>query len=258
VAGGVVVDDDRVYAAAGITHYDGTLVVALDATSGKLLAINDTSGNLSEAVQTGVSMQGELSIVDGELRFPGGGVYELARYDLRTLKCLNEPLHQLTAAYRTAFYPWYPSYDRFVSMEHTLPNGNVLCHDAAYDGNAFGNLTLETPRAAGAEARRKKDLAGEFLRRRGEEPPPSHVWTDQENRRFTSFAICGSTLLATGHIEKELARPFLVAMRTADGTTIWKQDLPASASKGGTAVDAAGRIFVTLEDGQLLCFDRTK
>ena len=36
VAGGVVVDKNTVYAAAGITHYDGTYVVALDALSGQL------------------------------------------------------------------------------------------------------------------------------------------------------------------------------------------------------------------------------
>lgn len=73
VAGGVIVENGKVYAAAGITHYDGTYVVALDALSGKLLALNDSSGKLSDVVNSGVSMQGELSVIDDELRFPGGG-----------------------------------------------------------------------------------------------------------------------------------------------------------------------------------------
>jgi len=254
VAGGVVVEGDKVYAAAGITHYDGTFVVALDARTGKLQAQNDSSGKLSEAVNSGVSMQGELSIVDGELRFPGGGIYEVARYKLDTLECLNEVRHQLSSEYRTAFYPWYPTYDKFVSMEHTMPDGNVLCHDASYDGSVFGNLTLETPRLAGAQGREKKDLAGEFLRRRGKEPPPTNLWTDKDNRRFTSFAVCSSTLLTTGFNENEPDKPFLSAIQIADGVELWKQSLPASAVKGGVAVDAAGNIFVTLENGQLLCF----
>ena len=42
---------DTVYAAAGITHYDGTYVVALDAVSGQLKASNTRSGQLSRGGQ---------------------------------------------------------------------------------------------------------------------------------------------------------------------------------------------------------------
>ncbi len=254
VAGGVIVENGRVYAAAGITHYDGTYVVALDALTGKLSARNGSSGKLSDVVNSGISMQGELSVVDDELRFPGGGIYEMARYDLDSLECLNEVRHQLSSDYRTAFYPWYPSYDKFVSMEHAMPDGNVLNHDANYDGSVFGNLTLETPRPLGMQGKLKKDLAGEFLRRRGKESPSKNIWTDKQNWRFTSFAICNQTLLATGHTEEFADKPFLVAINIGDGLELWKHNLPAEAVKGGTAVDAAGRIFITLENGQLMCF----
>lgn len=254
VAGGVVVEKGKVYAAAGITHYDGTYVVALDALTGKLRARNDSSGKLSEIVNSGVSMQGELSVVDGELRFPGGGIYEMARYSLDTLECLNEVRHQLSSEYRTAFYPWYPEYDKFVSFEHTLPNGNVLCHDCTYDGSAFGNLALESPRPAGVPSAVKKDLAGEFLRRRGKQAPPKNLWIDKDNRRYTSFALCGSVLLATGHSESAPAKAFLTAINTQDGSELWKHNLPADAVKGGTAIDASGKVYVTLVNGQLLCF----
>ena len=44
VAGGVVVQDGVVYAAAGIAHYDGTHVYALDAATGQVKWYNDTSG----------------------------------------------------------------------------------------------------------------------------------------------------------------------------------------------------------------------
>ena len=70
------------YAAAGIAHYDGTYVYALDAITGEVKWCNDSSGSLSEQVDCGVSLQGELYIADGELRFLGGGKYEIARYDL--------------------------------------------------------------------------------------------------------------------------------------------------------------------------------
>ncbi|MCH2203105.1 MAG: PQQ-binding-like beta-propeller repeat protein [Fuerstiella sp.] len=254
VAGGVVVQDGTVYAAAGITHYDGTYIVALDAVTGSLKARNDGSGVLSESVNSGVSMQGNLMIVDNELRFLGGGVYETARFDLQTLKCRNEAKHQVTSQYRTAFYPWYPAYGKYVSLEHKCGDGNTLCHDASYEGSIFGNLSLETPLPSGTE-RINKDAARDFLRRRGkEENQPQHVWRDNQDRRFTSFVVTQEQLLATGHSETTPDKPFLAAISIADGNELWKKDLPADAVKGGTAVDSTGRVFVTLEDGQLMCF----
>jgi outer membrane protein assembly factor BamB len=253
VAGGVVVQDGTVYAAAGITHYDGTYIVALDATTGKLKARNDDSGILSKAVNSGISMQGNLMIVNDELQFLGGGVYETARFDLTTLECRNEPSHQITSQYRTAFYPWYPAYGKYVSLEHQLANGSTLRHDASYEGSMFGNLCLESPLPEGVQPV-ARDAAREFLRRRGKIEGPKHVWQDTENRRFTSFVVTADQLLATGHVDNEPDKPFLVAINPADGTDIWKANLPAEAVKGGTAVDASGRIYVTLENGQLLCF----
>jgi outer membrane protein assembly factor BamB len=252
VAGGVVVEDGRVYAVAGLTHYDGTHVVSLDVKSGKLLANNNTSGHLAELVNDGVSMQGNLKIVDGELRFLGGGVYETARFDLITLNCLNTPKSQVTSQYRTAFYPYYPAYGKFVSLEYACKDGNVLSHDASYEGSVFGNLALHTPLPPGSPI---KDEAREFLRRRGRNvPQPKKLWEDKRDRRFTSFVASSELLVATGHPDKNPDQAFLVAIKIADGTDAWSHALPADAVKGGTAVDANGRVFVALENGQLWCF----
>ncbi len=254
VAGGVVVEDGRVYAAAGLTHYDGTRVVSLDAATGQLIAENTTSGKLAEEVNSGISMQGELKIVDGELRFLGGGVYETARFDLVSLECLNQPRVQVTSQYRTAFYPYYPAYGKFVSLEYRLQDGNVLSHDASYEGSMFGNLALHTPLPPGALI---KDEAREFLRRRGRNmPQPKKLWEDQHDRRFTSFIATPKLLLASGHPDRQPNKPFLAAIRTNDGRDSWIHPLAADAVKGGTAMDADGRIFVALENGQLWCFSR--
>lgn len=72
VAGGVVVHKGVVYAAAGIAHYDGTYVVALDAVTGEVKWYNDESGALSEKVNSGISLQGDISIQRNELCFTGG------------------------------------------------------------------------------------------------------------------------------------------------------------------------------------------
>lgn len=252
VAGGVVVENNTVYAAAGITHYDGTYVVALDAVTGELKAGNSTSGTITEEVDNGISLQGNLTIVDGELRFLAGGVYETARYDLETLECLNEPRVQVTSQYRTAFYPYYPEYGKFLSLEHTCADGSTLCHDASYEGSLFTNLALEKPLPPGVPRDPKE--AARWVRRGRDVPAPETAWQDQTNRRFTSFVVAGDLLLAAGHPDAAPDKTFLAAINVADGTDAWLHPLPAEAVPGGVAVDHAGRVYVSLENGDLLCF----
>ena len=261
LSGGVAVQDGTVYAAGGITHYDGTRVVALDARSGEVKAHNTTSGVISSEVDNGISVQGELKIVDGELRFLGGGVYEWARYDLKTLANLNEPKVQVNSEFRTAFYPYYPEYGKYVSLEHTCDDGRVLNHDANYEGLYFTNLSLREPGATGV----KKDAAGEFIRsrqnRRGEAaatPTPPTIWEDQTKRRFTSFIVSGKgdRLLAAGHIDEKPDEAFLALVSASDGTDRWMEKLPSVVVKGGAAIDGTGRIFVVLENGELRCYGK--
>lgn len=255
LAGGVVVDEESgtLYAAGGITHYDGTYVVALDAKTGELKASNTTSGTLSSEVDSGISMQGNVHIAGDELRFLGGGIYETARYDLKTLECLNEVRVDITSQFRTAFYPYYPDYAKYVSLDHTRDDGTVLCHDTNYGGYLFDVLQLQEAPANG-RPRLPKDAAREFLRRRGQIEKPTTRWADVKQRRFTSFVVSGDHLLATGHPDEKPDEAFLVATNIFDGSDLWKEKLPAVAVKGGTAVDSEGRIFVVLESGEMLCF----
>ena len=250
VAGGVVVRDGTVYAAAGIAHYDGTYVVALDAITGELKARNTDSGVLAAEVNGGISLQGNLTIVDDELRFLAGGVYETARYDLRTLECLNEPKAQVTSQFRTAFYPYYPDYGKYVSLDYTCADGSTLCHDASYEGSQFSNLERQSPLPPGTPKEPKE--AARWGRRGGAKP--QSLWQDKADRRFTSFVVSDDKLLATGHPDKTPDDNFLVAINVEDGSDVWLEELPADVVKGGTAIDHQRRIYVSLETGKLLCF----
>lgn len=254
VSGGVVVDGNTVYAAAGITHYDGTHVVALDAISGELIVSNTTSGTLQREVDNGISMQGNLAIVDDELRFLAGGVYETARYNLKTLECLNTPKTQVDSQFRTAFYPYYPAYGKYVSLDYQCTDGCQLSHDASYEGSQFANLARQTARPDGVPKPIKE--AARWVRRGGKSPKA--VWKDSGNRRFTSFTVTDKTLLATGHPDGDETHSFLVSINTSDGSDNWIKQLPADAVKGGTSIDHQGRLYVALEDGRLLCFTPTK
>ena len=141
-----------------------------------------------------------------------------------------------------------------MSLEHRCGDGNVLCHDAGYDGAMFGNLTLQSPPAPGTNPL-VKDAARDFLRRRGiEAQQPTSIWKDKLNRRFTSFVVSGDELLATFHPDDKPKQPQLVRLDVRTGADREVHALPADAVKGGTAIDATGHVFVALENGELLCF----
>jgi outer membrane protein assembly factor BamB len=251
VAGGVVVEGDRVYAAAGITHYDGTHVVALDAITGRLVTENDSSGKLQAQVNNGISLQGNLRVVEDELQFLAGGVYEVAQYDLKSLECRNEPRTQVFSEFRTAFYAYYPSYGKYVSLDFQCDDGCSLTHDASYEGSRFASLTLSPARPPGTPKTPQEEAR--WIRRGGARPGKP-VWQDTSDRRFTSFVISADRLLATGNFGELAERPFLMAIDTQTGKDLWSQQLSVDAVKAGTATSAGGRVYVSLENGKLLCF----
>lgn len=254
VAGGVLVENGTVYAAAGIAHYDGTHVVALDAVTGKLKWHNDASGAINEKVNSGVSMQGSMFLHDGKLCFLGGGVQEVAQFDLKDGKCLNTPIENVSAGYRTAFYPYYPEYGNYVSLDHTLPDGRSLVFDASYEGNRFNWLTLLDPLPSGV-AKLTKDRA-RWNQRRGFAQQRKVLWNDKQSRRFASFIVGKKNLIAAGDVGNDQKIPFLASINLETGKNNWVHRLPAQPIKGGTSIDGLGRILVTLADGTVVCYEK--
>jgi outer membrane protein assembly factor BamB len=258
VAGGLVAVDGVVYAAAGITHYDGTHVAALDAITGKPLWYNDTSGLMSETVRSGISLQGELALRDGKLCFAGGGVYATAAFDAKSGKCLNDPVHRVGSSQATAFYAYYPQYGQFLSLDHTLPDGRTLSYEPLYDGSRHAPLVLLKPVPAGAAPPPRGWRLSPPRRGEPAKPQREAVWTDPSRRQFNAFAVTPGALLAAGQGPAGGgAKPFVAAIGIEDGAELWRYDLPAPPVKGGLAVDHDGRLFIALADGRLLCLARS-
>jgi len=78
------------------------------------------------------------------------------------------------------------------------------------------------------------------------------------NGRAYGKLLGDCTLLAAGHPENEKSACFLVSINPVDGSDNWIEKLPADAVKGGTSIDHLGRIYIALENGQLLCFAPAK
>jgi outer membrane protein assembly factor BamB len=252
VAGGVVVQDGVVYAAAGIAHYDGTHVVALDASSGAVKWFNDTSGTTSVEVDHGVSLQGSLSIRDGELRFVAGGVHEEARYDLTTGECLNEPFDAPRSLFHTAFYAYFPDYGRYTSLNRPFSDGSSLCYDCTYEGSWHGELML-LPAPPEGQPRPRKPVSRWGTQR--QRPRRSQAVWQQPGWWFNSFISSDHVLLTAGHNQPDAAEStFLTAVDMKDGSTLWQQQLPGPVVKSGLAVNHAKQVFVSLENGLVLAF----
>ena len=251
VAGGVIYEEGVVYAAAGITHYDGTYVVALNPATGESIWRNDVSGTLSTQVNCGISLQGELLVRGDELHFLGGGPYQFARYDRRTGKCLNEPHNDVTSRFQTAFYAHFPQYGKYESLHHTFPDGRTLMYSPSYDGSQPSPLELLEPAVTNQSAPGRKGETNSGERREQDRTP---VWKSKDTPLYTAFIITPQVLVAAGPGPGEGQKPILTAMRLSDGTPLWTTELPAVPVKGGLAIDQHKRMVVTLEDGQVLCF----
>lgn len=250
VAGGVAVQGGVVYAAAGIAHYDGTYVVALDAATGKVKWYNDTSGTLSEKVSSGISLQGNLSIRGNELCFAGGGVYQTARYDLATGKCLNQPFEGVNSRFQTAFYAYFPFYAQYQSLHYGYPDGRILRYHASYEGSQHTRLEL-----LGPAPKAKKAMSQAEQRRNARTPKPKRpvIWQDKTGARFHGFVVTPDVLLAAGIKDPDKKdSAFVAAVQIADGKVLWHERLPAPAVKGGIALDGRGRIVVVLENGAVV------
>lgn len=87
---------------------------------------------------------------------------------------------------------------------------------------------------------------------------PQPLWQDLSNRRFTCFAATESTLLAGGHHDNQDDSAFLAAIDNESGKHLWFAPLSAPPVKGGATLGHDGRIYVVLENGQLICLDPVK
>jgi len=285
-ASGVLVEDGTAYVAAGIVNYDGIYVYALDAETGKLKWQNNSSGHLDPQAHSGVSVQGHLLLNDGKLYLAGGNAVSPAVYDIEDGKCLNSPslLRQFTqnnvitlqsprgcelslltdqvVAFGKPFYahPKYDVFDDTVFNKVFLTSGGG--RDIAWVSNqaesqvmCFAHIDRESLRDKMAEPRNRFNVD---WRKFGIADKP--LWSE-DCKGSVAIAVTSSAVLVAKKTE-------IVALNLEDGKPLWSQPLSGYGSlrrdessapvAWGLAVDRDGRIIVTLEDGQILCFGRSK
>jgi outer membrane protein assembly factor BamB len=250
VAGGVLVDGATVYAAAGIAHYDGVHVYALDAATGRVKWHNGSSGCLDAALNTGVSVMGPPALRERRLEFSGGNAYPSAQYDLVTGKCLNTPSGRVATSARTFFYPreeWRFLLDQIQTATFPTEKGAVV---VVRGGIGRLRPAVSLRGALPAERRPAVDAAWPTTN------PADYLWrTGPLFGAYRALACTENALLAAGSaITGDRTEWSIVAIGLADGSRLWSHRLPAAPVAWGLAVDCAGRTFVSLEDGRVLAF----
>jgi len=265
-ASGVLVEDGIAYVAAGIVNYDGTYVYALDAVTGRIKWQNNTSGHLDRQARTGVSVQGHQLLHDGKLYLASGTSLSPAVYNISDGKCLNDPkplarcqsqsprgcelslFGDQVMACGKPFYA-HPKYDVF---DNTVFNKVFLTSSGGRDivwvssQNSkkvlcFDNIDREMLRIKMAEPGNRFNVDWKRL---GVSDKP--LWS-YECKDSVALAVCSNAVVVAKKSE-------IVALNLKDGSILWSESLPSAPVNWGLAVDRDGRVIVTLEDGQILCF----
>lgn len=270
VGSGVLVQDGVLYAAAGITSYDGTYVFALDAKSGAIRWQNNQSGRLVADDQvTGISVQGHLLLHQDQLYMAGGNVVSPAIYDLESGHCLNDLDDQWLdrPAGSTERFPANPGREMFKrsprGRELFVIDGQVRVFDqllyspqeygpSRYFGNHFLQVGVE-PVVIRATQGRIVQLSGETT----EEGKPKGVWEVNLFRDAQALALCKDAVIVAGELNQDQGKEpsfGITALGLENGSVLWSQPLPAKPVLWGLAVSRDGHIVVTLIDGTIVCF----
>ncbi|MHC4310641.1 MAG: hypothetical protein ACYSSN_11910 [Planctomycetota bacterium] len=184
--------------------------------------------------------------------FTGGGVYQTARYDLETGRCLNEPHEELNSRFHTAFYAYFPKYAQYQSLNRGYPDGRLLRYNTSYEGSQHNTLALMGPVLKTGQT--PAPLTDRPTDRRKRQPQRKVIWQDKPGTRFKGFIMTDNVLLAAGvRGAHDDVTSSLAAIRIKDGTALWRRELSAPVVKGGVAIDSKGRIVAVLENGKVVC-----
>jgi outer membrane protein assembly factor BamB len=254
VGAGVLAENGKVYAAAGIANYDGTHVYALDAETGKLVWQNNTSGNTTGGQGAGVSVQGDLLADNGKLYLAGGNAIALASYNLGDGAFSRAPAAKaLTDRRGPRGHDLFLKQDGTVSVSGSLPlyirQEDVHFIDFAELTCPVGTVTV-IPQALGLVIPNANDPA-----------KPTSVWAARPFNENVAAVVAGNAVVVAGTNrqlanDQEAAKEAygITALNIRDGKPIWRHSLHAGPVRWGVAIDRDGRVLVSLRSGQVICF----
>jgi outer membrane protein assembly factor BamB len=273
VASGVLIEKGIAYFAAGIVNYDGTHVYALDAASGKIKWQNNTSGHLDSEARTGVSVQGHMLINDGKLYLASGTSLSPAIFDLEDGQCLNDPaplklcgssaprgweLYKIgdkVVVGGQPFYgdPDYPVYDPSVTEKMLYTSANGMDIFMINNRKIMSFKTIDKQFLNNSVYEQAKEPVF-MVRKWGElNIKDKPVW-EYDCGEAVAMVRCKNTVIISTNFTRDRQRNYIEAIDISNGNRLWSEPLLSAPLPWGLIVDRDGRIIVTLEDGQIMCF----
>jgi len=270
VSSSIIVDKGIVYMAAGIVNYDGTHVYALDAATGQIKWQNNSSGHLDTDARTGASVQGQLLISGGKLYMASGTSLSPAVYDLEDGRCLNDPV-PLKLSFSDSARGW----ELYKIGDKVVAGGQPLYKDPdfpVYDFSVTNKMHhtsdgrrdivfISNRMIMGFDPIKKQllnDCVADPVNRRGAnwgrfEVPDKPLW-EFSSENIIAIARCKNAVVIA--LKPPGGSAFIGALDINTGKIVRgsRKPLPCSPVPWGMAVDRDGRIVVSLEDGQVLCF----
>ena len=261
----------------GLIDYDGTYVYAVDAETGTLKWVNNTSGHLDPKIRKGVSAQGNLTLMKDKLWMAAGNVMPPTPFDLAT------------GALMTSAKPGdgVPNNNRGeelgVFMDEYLFRGGRLRYSAESDVVNPGIFSLTTEKGWNLDiaqgmivpawdnelffclpardfppvAYDSRALAAQMTK--GSRAKSERMWEAKglKDSRVLGLALAkdAAVALCETPTPRNLFPQYKVCLLDrADGHILWNFDLPSEPRINGLAIDGDGRLIVTLRNGNLMAF----
>ncbi len=237
----VLVEDNVVYGAAGISNHDGTHVYALDAITGKIKWQQHSSAYVDDdkLPMGGASVQGPLLLHNKAIHMASGNSPPIATYALADGKFTGsqasrgKDLYIRNGQVLGSGYPlyWRPEDDQFIStMELETPKG--VLRVGMPQQNPSGVSELKMP-----------------------------GWSNPIFQEIGAVAIAKNAIIVTGlNRDKKDFQKIDAGMAALDidtGKVLWRESLPATPTAWGLAIAGGGaNIVVTLMDGRVLAFTK--
>src|SRR5262249_3223695 len=187
----------------------------------------------------GVSVQGHLLLHNKAIYMPAGNKPTIASYAVADGK----------------FAPAGQGRGRHLYVRNNQARGTGLpLYWRPDDEHLLTPMELETP--SGVISIQTNRIAKQTPKADPKEKP---VWAASPFHEIAAIAAGKNALLVTGvNRDKKGAVTYagICAVNLEDGSTLWKETLPANPVAWGLALDRKGRIVVTLTNGRVVALER--
>jgi len=274
VNSGVLVEDGVVYAAAGIIHYDGTHVYALDALTGQIQWQNNRSGHLNPDLRCGASVQGNLALVGRKLWLAGGNVTSPTAYDLADGRCLNPPpgpgwpagprgseVGGLAGRYvllggRRLFTQDDDPITNWTAFEIFNAENGAKFEGAAFHGRvppASGQGVIVMASRGPLVCLGSQKLDG-WLQTKRTGVQLDERWRAESIQNCVAVALARNAVVAVGEPagSPSPSEWMVQAFDLKNGRVLWTESLDSAPLPGGLCVDQDGQAIVVLKDGRVV------